>query len=163
MIFLLTVVAAPIFEEILYRKLLIDRVAHYGDKVAVILSGVLFGLSHGNFYQFFYAFGLGVVFAYVYINTGKLRYTIIFHAIINFLGSIVALHAADNIWFAMAYSIFMLAAVVLGIVFLIIYRREISWKPAMVVIPKGRRFETLFLNLGMILFFFVSVGLFLLS
>lgn len=162
-IFLLTVVAAPIFEEILYRKLLIDRVAHYGDKVAVILSGVLFGLSHGNFYQFFYAFGLGVVFAYVYINTGKLRYTIIFHAIINFLGSIVALHAADNIWFAMAYSIFMLAAVVLGIVFLIIYRREISWKPAMVVIPRGRRFETLFLNLGMILFFFVSVGLFLLS
>ena len=129
----------------------------------MILSGVLFGLSHGNFYQFFYAFGLGVVFAYVYINTGKLRYTIIFHAIINFLGSIVALHAADNIWFAMAYSIFMLAAVVLGIVFLIIYRREISWKPAIVVIPRGRRFETLFLNLGMILFFFVSVGLFLLS
>ncbi|MCD7966246.1 MAG: CPBP family intramembrane metalloprotease, partial [Clostridiaceae bacterium] len=36
-IFLLTVVAAPIFEEILYRKLLIDRVAHYGDKAAVIL------------------------------------------------------------------------------------------------------------------------------
>ena len=162
-IFLLTVVAAPIFEELLYRKMLIDRVAHYGDRVAIVLSGALFGLSHGNFYQFFYAFGLGVVFAYVYINTGKLRYTVIFHAVINFMGSIVALHAADNIWFAMAYGIFMIAAVVLGIVFLILYRREIRLKPAMLAIPRGRRFETLFLNLGMILFFFVSVGLFLFS
>lgn len=79
------------------------------------------------------------------------------------MGSIVALHAADNIWFAMAYGIFMIAAVVLGIVFLILYRREIRLKPAMLAIPRGRRFETLFLNLGMILFFFVSVGLFLFS
>ena len=51
------------------------------------------------------------------------------------MGSIVALHAADNIWFAMAYGIFMIAAVVLGVVFLILYRREIRLKPAMLAIP----------------------------
>ena len=54
-------------------------------------------------------------------------------------------------------------AVVGGVFSLIFYRREIRLKPAMLAIPRGRRFETLFVNLGMILFFFVSVGLFLLS
>lgn len=162
-IFLLTVVAAPIFEELLYRKLLIDRVAQFGDKTAIILSGVLFGLSHGNFYQFFYAFGLGAIFAYVYLNTGRVRYTIIMHAIINFLGSIVALHVGDNYYFTAAYMIFMLTSIVLGVVFLVMYRREIRLWPAMVVIPKGKRFTTLFLNFGMVLFFCVALGLFLIS
>lgn len=162
-IFLLTVVAAPIFEELLYRKLLIDRVAQYGDKTAIVLSGVLFGLSHGNFYQFFYAFGLGVIFAYIYLNTGRLRYTIGLHAIINFLGSIVALHVGDNVWFTAAYLIFMLTSIILGIVFLILYRREIRFWPAMVAIPKGKRLNALFLNFGMIVFFCVAFGLFLIS
>lgn len=163
MIFLLTVVLAPLCEEFLYRKLLIDRVGQYGDKVAILLSGVLFGLSHGNFYQFFYAFGLGVIFAYIYVNTGRLRYTIGLHAAINFIGSIVALHVTDNIWFTGAYLIFLLGSIVLGIVFLIIYRHEIRFKPAMVIIPAGRYFEALFLNLGMILFLGVSIFLFFLT
>lgn len=81
-------ILAPILEEIFFRKLLIDRLAIYGDLPAVLLSGVVFGLVHGNFYQFFYAAAVGVVFGYVYIRTGKLRYTVALHMAVNLVGSV---------------------------------------------------------------------------
>ncbi|MEG2054611.1 MAG: type II CAAX endopeptidase family protein, partial [Oscillospiraceae bacterium] len=37
---------APIVEEILFRKMIIDRVAKYGELTAVIFSGIVFGLFH---------------------------------------------------------------------------------------------------------------------
>lgn len=76
-IFITMVVMAPVCEEILFRRIIIDRVRLFGDRAAILVSAVIFGLSHGNFYQFFYAFGIGLVFAYVYIQTGKLRYPIL--------------------------------------------------------------------------------------
>lgn len=37
---------------LLFRKFLLDRVVDYGEAVAVILSGVMFGLYHANLSQF---------------------------------------------------------------------------------------------------------------
>ena len=86
-IFLFMVVLAPILEEIFYRKVLIDRLRRYGDVPAIIISGLVFGLIHGNFSQFFYAALLGMVFGAIYVYTGKLRYTVFLHMLINFMGS----------------------------------------------------------------------------
>ena len=84
------VILAPLLEELICRKLLIDRTVRYGEKLSVLMSGLIFGLLHQNLFQFFYAFALGSVFAYVYVRTGRIRYTIILHAIVNFLGAVVA-------------------------------------------------------------------------
>ena len=84
------VIVAPVGEEIVFRKLLIDRTQKYGCFISVMFSGLVFGLMHANFYQFFYAFALGLVLGYVYYNTGKIHLTIALHATINFVGSIVA-------------------------------------------------------------------------
>lgn len=81
-------ILAPVLEEIFFRKLLIDRLYVYGDLPAILISGILFGLVHGNFYQFFYAASLGIVMGYVYIRTGKLRYTVALHMAINIVGSV---------------------------------------------------------------------------
>ncbi len=70
-IFVTMVVMAPICEEILFRKILIDRIRLYGDKAAILVSSVVFGLSHGNFYQFFYAFGIGLVLAIFIFRRGS--------------------------------------------------------------------------------------------
>ena len=88
--FALFVVFAPIAEEVMFRKLIIDRLLPYSEWMAVVTSALLFGLMHGNFYQFFYATFLGVLFSYVYARTGKILHTIIMHMIINFTGSIIA-------------------------------------------------------------------------
>ncbi|MBO4807646.1 MAG: CPBP family intramembrane metalloprotease [Lachnospiraceae bacterium] len=79
-------IIGPIFEELLFRKLLIDNLAKYGEGLAITVSGFAFGLFHGNFTQFFYATMIGLLFGYIYVRTGRIRYTIILHMMIN-LGS----------------------------------------------------------------------------
>ena len=49
-----------------------------------------------NLFQFFYAFGIGLIFAYIYIKSRKIGYSIVFHMIINFMGSVVAVQVADS-------------------------------------------------------------------
>lgn len=86
---LCTCICAPLGEELLFRKLLIDRTRRYGDTVSILLSGVLFGLFHGNLFQFFYAAAVGILLAYVYTRTGKYLYCVAMHAVMNFMGSVV--------------------------------------------------------------------------
>ena len=88
---------APIFEEIIFRKLLIDRTIKYGGTLSVLLSALLFALFHGNLSQFFYAFLLGGFFAIIYIKTGKIKYTIGLHIIINFMWSVVSLFVSQSL------------------------------------------------------------------
>ena len=88
--FLFMGVLAPILEEIFYRKLVIDRLLRFGELPAILISGILFGLIHANFSQFFYAAMLGMVFGYIYIRTGRLRYTVALHMIVNMVGGVYA-------------------------------------------------------------------------
>lgn len=87
---LVTAVLAPIFEELIFRKILIDRTIKYGQTLSIIMSGLLFGLFHGNFQQFFFAALIGMLFALVYIRTGRIRYTIFLHATMNLSSSLVS-------------------------------------------------------------------------
>lgn len=76
-------IIGPIMEEFITRKILIDRTVQYGEGVAILLSAGIFSLMHGNFFQSFYAFFLGACFSYIYIRTGRLRYSTIMHILIN--------------------------------------------------------------------------------
>ena len=89
MVFLGTVILAPIGEEFLFRKLLIDRTRGYGDVASIFISAAFFGLFHGNFFQFFYAFLLGIVLAYMYTWSGKIGWSIALHMLINLMGGVV--------------------------------------------------------------------------
>ena len=91
LIFLVVVIIAPIVEELIFRKIIIDRLSIYGEAVAILFSAVAFGLIHGNFYQFFYAALLGALLGFVYVKTHNVWYSVLMHMIINFFGSIVAI------------------------------------------------------------------------
>ena len=95
LIFIAVVVLGPVVEELIFRKLMIDRLSIYGDRMAILFSAVAFGLIHANLYQFFYAALLGALLGYVYTKTGKVKYTILMHMIINFLGSVVVLYVQE--------------------------------------------------------------------
>lgn len=82
-------IVAPILEELVFRKMLCDRLLPLGEGYAVVLSAAIFGLVHGNFFQFFYAFALGAVFAFVYIKTGRVRYSMAYHSLINLTGGVL--------------------------------------------------------------------------
>lgn len=179
--FLVVVIAAPVMEELLFRKFIIDRISHYGEGVAIVVSGLMFGLFHGNLNQFVYAFLIGVLFGFIYIKTRQIKYTIILHMIVNFLGGFVSSvllevsnyyelmnllgeeinpdllmeFMKDNALGLMAfmvYSMLLTGFVVAGIVLFFINKRKFTLLEGEVKLEKGQRFKTIILNVGMILY-----------
>lgn len=88
-VFAFVVVIGPIMEELVFRKLIIDRTGRYGLTLSAVLSSVTFGLFHGNLQQFFYAFAVGMFFAFIYIRTENIRTTILLHMTLNLIGGFV--------------------------------------------------------------------------
>lgn len=152
--FFVTVLCAPVFEEIIFRKLLIDRVIKYGEGLSILLSGLAFGLFHGNLNQFFYAFLVGSFFAFLYVKTGQLKYPVILHMAVNFFGSIVAPWITETaaVIPSAIYLILSNGAAIAGALLFLIYRKKFRVKPGVISIPKGKRFSTVILNPGMLLF-----------
>lgn len=154
-----TVLCAPVFEELLFRKLICDKVVKYGEGITVMLSGLIFGLFHMNFNQFFYAFFLGCFFAFLYVKTGCLKYTILLHMAINFWGTVLGsiILSLDQtkpyaLVITVVYSLCVYGMAITGIVLLIRKRRSLTCQPGEIVIEKGQRFKTMILNVGMSLF-----------
>ena len=115
-----TVIVAPVMEELLFRKLLIDRLIPFGQPMAVVISGVSFGLYHGNLFQFFYACMLGMIFAYLYSSTGKMRYNVVLHMIINLTGGVIPLLLVRGAgvfpWISIASTPFLISGMAVSII-----------------------------------------------
>lgn len=167
-IILSAVIAAPVMEELVFRKFLLDRIAGFGHWTAMVVSGLVFGIAHGNFYQFFYAFGLGMIFAYVYLHTGKLRYTIGLHMAINFWGSVLPLgllwvlekNVVIGGFLSIANLMTMFGFVICGVILLAVCWRDLSFRPADDGVSGGKKRAAVWLNFGMILFFICGAFLF---
>ncbi len=122
---ILAIVVAPIFEELIFRKLVLDRIGSFGETPAVLCSALIFGLAHQNAGQFFLAFLLGILFARIYLHTGKIVYTMLLHFMINFTATLeeVGLLIWGNsfdLWYLIALGVLVLA----GIVLLIVCRKD---------------------------------------
>ncbi len=75
---------SPVAEEIVFRGLIFNRLRRYfGTAVAVVVSGVLFGLYHGNLVQGVYGGCMGMLMAYVYLRMRSFFYPCLFHAAAN--------------------------------------------------------------------------------
>ena len=89
-IFTISVMPA-IVEEFAFRVVVLGSLRRFSDSFAIFASAALFGLVHGNFIQIPFAFLIGLVFAYVTINTGSVIPAIIIHFLNNFNSCIMAL------------------------------------------------------------------------
>lgn len=75
---------SPLAEEIVFRGLLYRRMRKYCPvRPAVILSGVFFGVYHGNPVQGVYGSCMGILMAYLYERTGRFLIPVLFHALAN--------------------------------------------------------------------------------
>ena len=159
-------IIAPIFEELIFRKLLIDRTIKYGGTISVLLSGLLFAFFHGNLSQFFYAFLLGGFFAIIYIKTGQIKYTIGLHMIINFIGSVVSLFVSQPLldlangsvisptsaFGVILYILITLGLTVMGLIYSIKYFDKIRFDGSEKEIILKNPASTILLNPGIICF-----------
>ncbi len=181
------VFCAPIMEELLFRKTIIDRTAKYGEGMSIVFSGLLFGLFHGNLVQFGYAFLLGVCFGFIYIKTKNIIYPIILHMITNFLGSFVGAFILEKSGYMATmekiatitdeaemmnvmmenigglaiigiYAMCLIGVVIAGIVLFFVNLKKFRLSPGEVTIEKGKRFSVMILNVGIILYCIFWIG-----
>ena len=76
-------VVPGIFEELFFRKALIDFTLPYGKYFALLFSSLLFGLIHMNLSQGLFAFIIGLIFGAVYLYTKDIKITMLIHFINN--------------------------------------------------------------------------------
>ena len=179
-----TVFFAPVIEELIYRKIIIDRCSQYGEAASALVSGLAFGIAHGNFTQGLYAFVFGYFLAIIYNKTGKIYITIGIHMIVNFMGSfvplslmkIVDINAVNSLNFddidaainyvqsngfgltlLALYEMLIVGFIVAGIVLLIVNRRRFMPKPGEIKLPKGMTFNVVMGNAGMYIFVIASI------
>ncbi len=150
---LMVAVLAPVFEELVFRKLIIDRTRRYGEMTAILYSSLAFGLFHCNLYQIFYAFAIGIVLGYVYVRTGNVLLTIIIHLVVNATSSILA-PLAPEVYKYFSYT--MLALGTASIIYTLI-KRDVCFKPAKNEVPSKDAFSIALVNPGSILFTAVCV------
>ena len=108
----------PVCEELLFRGLLAGRLARYGEKPAAFVSALLFGLYHANLGQFFYAFALGLLLAYAYFRSGRLRVPVALHMLFNLYGSGVPLLLPDSLGLLVLYGLSWLVLTIAGVILL---------------------------------------------
>lgn len=82
--FLLVVIFAPVFEEWLFRGIILKGLLnHYSPKKAIIWSAAFFGIIHLNPWQSVSAFFFGLVVGWVYWRTRSLKLCMFLHAVNN--------------------------------------------------------------------------------
>lgn len=93
-IYILTVLFAPLLEEILFRGIIQKGLINKGIKPAkaILFSALAFGIFHLNPWQSVNAFLLGLVLGLVYYKTKSLLMPILLHAFNNFISAYMLLN-----------------------------------------------------------------------
>ena len=91
--FLMVVVGllTPVFEELFFRGVVLSRLTHgFGPFLSILLSSVVFSLSHMNLVQSIYVFPVGLLAAYLVYRTGSIFSAIWLHTLYNILNIYLA-------------------------------------------------------------------------
>ena len=91
--FIMVCIFAPIFEEILFRGIILKGLINFkiNPVIAIVVSGIIFGAAHFNPWQFVGAGLLGTIFGFVYYRTKSILLPIILHALNNTLSYTIML------------------------------------------------------------------------
>lgn len=81
-VYLIRAILLPaVFEELLFRKCILQSARRHGDSFALFFSAFCGGLVHFTLSGDLFGFVMGLVFGYFYLRTGSLRTVISCHAL----------------------------------------------------------------------------------
>ena len=80
---LIMVIVPAFLEEMVFRGAILQPLRRFGDGFAIVVSSVLFSLSHLNLYQIPNAFIMGLLMGYFVVRSGSLWAGIIIHFVNN--------------------------------------------------------------------------------
>ena len=101
---LILAVSPAICEEVLFRGVFVNSLRPLKNKWAILLiSGIIFGLFHGSLAKFLPTTLGGIALGFIFLETGNLFYSCLYH-FINNMSSVVVIAALGDIYRYMAQS-----------------------------------------------------------
>lgn len=82
-------IITPIFEELFFRWFLIGQFSHCDKVVTGTISVISFVLTHNYLQQIIYIIPMAIICSIVYINTKRILFPILIHAVVNITGIFV--------------------------------------------------------------------------
>ena len=126
--FLYLALAAPVFEEILFRGLILRSLEPYGRRFAIFASAFLFGIYHSNLVQTPYAFAVGLILGYVTVEYSMV-WAVTLHMINNLvLGEVLPrlLNLLPNWVGELTWSVIIWGGAVGALIILMLNRHKIA-------------------------------------
>lgn len=123
---LLSVIVAPFVEELLMRGILFTNISSdFNVIVGSVVSSLIFAALHGTMIHLITAFVCGMMFAYVYMATRSLLYSICVHATYNALSIVTTGMSVPAVFGSLGFAITLLSLSIIGIVAgMVIYVRS---------------------------------------
>lgn len=126
LLFISVCIVAPIFEELLFRGLILSTLKRFGNMFAIIITSLLFGLAHGNLPQSIPVFFFSLVLCYVVLRTNSLIPSITIHMLNNFISFLELNALPDNKTGDAFVAVIEICFVIGTIVFLLRKRKKIA-------------------------------------
>ena len=117
-------IIAPIFEEVLYRGILLKGLINkYNSKIAIVYSALIFGIAHLNIPQGINAFLLGLILGTVFYYTRSIYLCMIMHFVNNLLVNFVY-YPNSEIW----TNILFIVVPIIGVILMILCFKILNLK-----------------------------------
>lgn len=150
-------VVPALVEEFAIRGVVMQPLRKYGDKFAIVVSSLVFGILHGNLVQAPFAFIAGIGMGYAVCITNSVWTGVLIHFCNNFYSVAVDFLVADVTDEAMLNAVWNISQVMLyavciiGSVLFAIVRGRRKLESAEVNLEAGSRWSAYFLNVPMII------------
>lgn len=158
MLFLL-LLFAPVVEELVFRHLVASVLLRHGERFYVLASAVSFAIVHSvatGLAQVVYTFILGLVWAYLYVQTGNLPLVMLLHALSNLHPVLLSLSVDASPVIASA-AVFTYGALGLAGIALFLVRRKTIRLDGEVGLIKKETLRAVLANRGFLFFLGLTV------
>lgn len=165
--FISLVIVPALAEEFVCRYVMLNALKKYGNTFAIVVTSLFFGFMHARASALIYATAMGFFLAYIAIKTKSVWFSVILHALVNFisfvflyLGSLPFLYdeSVDILYLMFSAVIFFICAVYL--IVLITKKRHRYDKlaaPADYVHISTKHKLLFFFNAASIIFFVLTI------
>lgn len=137
------VLIGPVCEEFCYRYTLLEGLRRHGRFKSILISSLLFGLMHLNFYQGLNAFVSGILLGYAYERYGILS-SMALHISCNLLAIVFDYLHLKGLWGEDVISIIfilLLIVFVVGTIIVIRHRRRVSTEKEVLEVSRFERMD----------------------
>lgn len=156
-----TIVPPAIIEEFTLRSVAMQPLRKYGDKFAIIMTALVFGLMHRNAVQGIFAFIAGLVFGYIAIATNSIWPSVVVHALNNGFSVLLSVlmetnEETANRVYALIISVVLVSGALSAILFFAIADKNRLSNPSP-WLPLKEKCSPFILNIPMILSLIIMI------